>query len=331
MSTTVRTSITIHHPNAPEVRVRSDVADDWRSEVQPVHLGWGTSHFELETAPGQEIHLKPTLQGEWVQGSDIHVHAGQSVDLYPVFERNQGEVKTLFHHFDSQRLGNHRDIYAYLPPGYAHEPGRRYPVLLVNDGQKVFSGVGEGGQSWELEKTLDAMIAEGKIPPVIAVGVSAADRWAEYGDERGDDYQHFLFDELLPQVHGHLRTLVGAEHTSLLGSSMGGRSALSAGLRRPEALRRVAAMSPTTTAYPGERYADSLASGGYDPHALERIYIDNGLVGPGDLDDDTGPLVNALWARGVGDKLMHWYEDGARHGEYYWSQRVGRALQHLLG
>src|SRR5207244_3215734 len=39
--------------------------------------------------------------------------------------------------FPSRHLGNRRTLLVYLPPGYATERRKRYPVLYLHDGQNV--------------------------------------------------------------------------------------------------------------------------------------------------------------------------------------------------
>ena len=42
--------------------------------------------------------------------------------------------------FRSAVLGTTRRVWVYLPPPYAQEPERRFPVLYMQDGQNVFDG-----------------------------------------------------------------------------------------------------------------------------------------------------------------------------------------------
>ena len=40
----------------------------------------------------------------------------------------------------SSILPTPRDLFLYLPEGYASSPERSYPVLLIHDGQNLFDG-----------------------------------------------------------------------------------------------------------------------------------------------------------------------------------------------
>jgi enterochelin esterase-like enzyme len=62
----------------------------------------------------------------------------------------------------SAALGERRDLYVYLPPGF--DPGRRYPVLLY------LHGFGQDEQSFlrHIAAPLDRAVATGHLPPLIA-------------------------------------------------------------------------------------------------------------------------------------------------------------------
>ena len=63
-----------------------------------------------------------------------------------------------------------RDVYVYLPPGYA-EGDRRYPVLYLHDGRQVFDA-SAGGAEWGMDEAAEALIAAGEVEPLIIVGIA---------------------------------------------------------------------------------------------------------------------------------------------------------------
>src|SRR5687768_2988634 len=71
--------------------------------------------------------------------------------------------------FESKVLGNKRNINVYLPPGYAYEPNRRYPVTYMNDGQNVFDGSTSfiPNMEWQADETADRLIRAGSLRPII--------------------------------------------------------------------------------------------------------------------------------------------------------------------
>lgn len=127
----------------------------------------------------------------------------------------------------STHLNNERDIFVFLPPEY-HQTQRRYPVLYINDGQD--RGI------LCLHETMAWMLAKGTVWPFIAVAIPTNDnRLQEYGTAVTPNaqglgrlaaaYACFVVEELLPLINDRFRTLETAEHTAVLGASLGGLSA----------------------------------------------------------------------------------------------------------
>ena len=63
-----------------------------------------------------------------------------------------------------------RDVFVYLPPGYAGGD-RRYPVLYLHDGQAVFAA-DESGAEWGVDETAQALIEAGEVEPLVVVAVA---------------------------------------------------------------------------------------------------------------------------------------------------------------
>ena len=127
-----------------------------------------------------------------------------------------------------------RFVRIYLPPSYETAREKRYPVLYVHDGQNAFTTVGTnvafGWGNWALDKTVDDLVAAGKIREVILVSVDCSAQ--RYQDYRGptsatnnaayENYKRFLIEELKPRIDREYRTLTGTSNTGVLGSSLGG-------------------------------------------------------------------------------------------------------------
>src|SRR5262245_46237741 len=66
-----------------------------------------------------------------------------------------------------------RPIYVYLPEISERDHRRRFPVLYCHDGQNIWDDphccFGHGG--WCLNRIVDQLTAEGKIEPMILVGI----------------------------------------------------------------------------------------------------------------------------------------------------------------
>src|SRR6185369_17592315 len=120
--------------------------------------------------------------------------------------------------FRSAVLDNARQITVYLPPDY-FEPAadtRRYPVLYMHDGQNLFDQATAfiPGHDWGLDEAAEILIAEGRIAPLIIVGIDhAGDQRsgeltptfdARHGSGgRGDHYARMIIEELKPYVDEH--------------------------------------------------------------------------------------------------------------------------------
>ena len=132
----------------------------------------------------------------------------------------------------SPALGERRDLYVYVPPGF--DPGRRYPLVLFLHGfgqdEKVFL---------EAVGPLDRAIACGKLPPVL---IAAPD-----GSLRGLDclltagtfflnsnlgaFEDFLMVDVWDFVLGHYPVRPEREAHALLGVSMGGGAAFNMAIK----------------------------------------------------------------------------------------------------
>ena len=155
------------------------------------------------------------------------------------------------HRLTSRTFGNTRTIRVLVPAGYdaPENAAKRYPVLYLLDGQNLFDAClsDVSHHEWQVDETVGRLIAEGRIPAMIVVGIdhTGRDRGYEYLPYRdyynGDDprepvgkrFPDFLVDEVLPSVDKRYRTMAGHENTGIGGSSYGGSAALFTLLAKP--------------------------------------------------------------------------------------------------
>lgn len=271
----------------------------------------------------------------------------------------------------SKFFARERGIHIYLPPAYAAEPQRRYPVLYLQDGQNVFSSAGPnaafGWGSWDLDKTADALIRAGRMPPIIMVAVdNSARRMTEYNGAHHrpgatnaptafDHYEAFFLTELKPWVDAHFRTRPDAAHTAVLGSSLGGLCSVALAWDHPEIFGGAASLS-------GAFQVDHTnflrrALGDYHgPPKSFRLYLDSGVKSFDGHDDNhalteqvaaqfrrlgwTGKNLEVFTAAHLltpaelaktGLRRDKWAEaQTSQHNEFYWRLRAGRALVFLF-
>ena len=256
------------------------------------------------------------------------------------------------HALKSEIFGNERNIRVLLPTGYgdAANRDRRYPVLYMLDGQNVFDAClsDVSRHEWSVDETVQRLVAEQKIPPMIVVGVDHArkDRAREYlpykdfvgnpdmDEPVGKQFPDFMTKEVMPLVDGRYRTLTGQPNTGIGGSSYGGVASLYALLAKPNTF-------------------------GYG--LIESAVL---WIGMGQLVRDTGPLVAnprkvfvAFGGKEVGDPAISErviglirqvesnfqaagydstnfrvvVEPDAKHTEAAWEKRLPGALTFLFG
>ncbi len=146
----------------------------------------------------------------------------------------------------SERLKNNplgdpfeRPLWVYLPPGYAAEPDRRYPVVYVIQGYTGQIGMWGNRIAFRqpFPELADALFARGEAPPAIVVFVDA---WTSVGggqylDSPGTGtYSSYLCDEVVSFVDDRYRTLAGRDHRAITGKSSGGYGAMVNAMRRPD-------------------------------------------------------------------------------------------------
>ncbi|MFJ8537002.1 enterochelin esterase [Streptomyces sp. NPDC093591] len=149
------------------------------------------------------------------------------------------------HRVASATLGGHRDTWVYLPPG--HDPVRDapLPVVALCDGDMWFGRLG-------FQHTLDALVADGALPPLAVLAPDAVDRRTR-SRELGarEEFVSFLADELLPWAAGRWSLGTDPGRTVVAGQSLGAMTALYAGHLRPDRFGNVLAQSASLWWRPG--------------------------------------------------------------------------------
>ena len=141
-----------------------------------------------------------------------------------------------------------RDVPVYLPPSYATDPTRRFPVVYVLAG---YTGRGRtllNDNPWSpsLDDRLDALIDSGRMREMIVVMPDAFTRYggSQYMDSGATGrYGTHIAEELVGHVDGAYRTMPGRAHRGVVGKSSGGYGALSLAMRHPGVFGAVACHS----------------------------------------------------------------------------------------
>ena len=142
--------------------------------------------------------------------------------------------RVLVRTFHSEAMAADRPFAVYLPPAYGQQGARRYPVVFLLHGEPG------GYRDWlnlGLAPILDSAIANGSLPPLIAVmpegngEVTKAAQWANAWDGRDRVEDSVL--ELVRLVDRQYRTLADRRHRVVGGFSEGGFGAANLAARHP--------------------------------------------------------------------------------------------------
>ncbi len=272
-----------------------------------------------------------------------------------VHQLDQNPRYRLIRGFESRFLADPRDVQVYLPQAYLTDPGRRFPVFYLHDGQNLFDGRTSyvAGRTWRAHTTADALAATGQIQPVILVGIdnTGLRRMAEYtptrdrrlGGGEGQHYGRLLTEELKPLIDRALRTLPDAPNTALGGSSLGGLISLALGLSYPAVFGKLAVLSPSvwwdsrsilaTIGAPARKaFWPKLHPEPTLDKTLTRIWLSMGTAEGLQHLRDCDLLHRRLLDRGwqEGENLRYLRVPGALHNEEAWADCFGEVLQFLF-
>jgi len=141
-----------------------------------------------------------------------------------------------------------RDVSIYLPPGYAKERNKRYPVVYL------LHGFTDSDDRWfglvkhfiNVPVAADKAFAAG-VPEMIIVMPNAYTKFAGsmYSNSvTTGDWEGYIAQDLVAYVDSHYRTIPERESRGLAGHSMGGYGTVRLSFKSPEVFSSVYAMSP---------------------------------------------------------------------------------------
>ncbi|HEX5041920.1 MAG TPA: alpha/beta hydrolase-fold protein [Candidatus Polarisedimenticolaceae bacterium] len=229
-----------------------------------------------------------------------------------------------------------RTVQVYLPPGYARDKERRYPVLYLHDGQNVFDAAA-AGMEWQVDEAAEALVRQGKIEPLIVVAVANGDaRTDEYtptavegkGGGKAALYARFLREELKPFIDRTYRTRPGPADTAVGGASHGGLVSLWLALTHPDTFGNALALS-TSAGWDDERIVKQVRA--LPAKVPVRIWLDLGLREGEWFLTGNRHLRDALAAKGwtPGGDLRYLEQEEGAHDEISWASRVPAMLTFL--
>jgi enterochelin esterase-like enzyme len=138
-----------------------------------------------------------------------------------------------------------REVTVYLPPSYADDQARRYPVLYLLHGyglrDDAFTGrlgmLAEGADRLAPAQGFSEMI-------VVTPNAYTLHKGSMYSSSpTTGDWERFIAEDLVAHVDSHYRTLAARMSRGLAGHSMGGYGAIRIGMKRPDVFSSLYFMS----------------------------------------------------------------------------------------
>ncbi len=137
-----------------------------------------------------------------------------------------------------------RDVIVFLPPSYAKEKKRRYPVVYGLHGYSI------GAEQWSNEihvpQTIEGAFARGAQEMIVVLPDSkTVHNGSMYSSSvTTGDFEQFIVRDVVPYIDAHYRTLATRTSRGLVGHSMGGYGASRIGMRHPDVFGALYIMSP---------------------------------------------------------------------------------------
>ncbi|MEO6390891.1 MAG: alpha/beta hydrolase-fold protein [Pyrinomonadaceae bacterium] len=201
----------------------ADIPDPLNPKTVPPGTNVGRSVLELPGAPDQPwIKVRPgAKKGELVEQT----------------------VK-------SAVLKTDRRFWIYTPPGFDPKRAAAYPLLICFDGDEYWNA-----DQVPTPTILDNLIADVKIPPIVAVFIDQApqpQRNIELGNN--EPFVEFVTNEVLPIVRKQARATADPRQTIVCGSSAGGLGSAFFAFKRPDVYGNV--LSQSGAFWPGQKRSD---------------------------------------------------------------------------
>jgi predicted alpha/beta superfamily hydrolase len=327
------TTVRIHYPAGKDgIRVVGDKGPMSWSKSVPAQPAGGPLNIWTYTWPDElgDVQMKPTLgEDKFSIGGAYKLAAGATLDIYPFFGAPFGKL-TIVKDFASPQLKNSRALRIWLPPSYAENPAKRYPVLYMHDGQNLFDArTAAYGVEWGIDETMNRLVAMGAADEVIVVGIdNTPDRIPEYtpccdpkyGGGKLDAYGAFIVETVKPYVDATYRTLPGKDTTAIMGSSLGGIASVAIAQRYPQIFAKAGGVSSSFWWNKGALLK-------LPPERIPvKFYLDAGTNDDGL--EDTAKMRDAMLAKGYRENqdLLFFKADGGRHNEASWAARVEKPL-----
>lgn len=218
-------------------------------------------------------------------------------------------------------LPSTRPIKVYRPHGY--DGLRDLPSVYIHDGFEAIDFA-------HVPTIIDNLIAEKKIPPIIAVFIPPVDRQHEYSGNKSGQYVKMVCDDIVPLIDKLYNTTPSSSKRAMMGISSGGHITLYTVLNRPEVFQIAGVQSSLITRGLSDLTEKRATDKGIT--LLRKIYIDCGRydIKTGsfdllDLNRNYNSLLSSL-------RVPHRYKElNDGHEWANWRERMPEMLIYFFG
>lgn len=143
-----------------------------------------------------------------------------------------------------EKNGVDRDAFVFLPPSYAKDKRRRYPVVYALHGYSI------GAEQWTKEihvpQTIEGAFALGAKEMIVVVPDSKTlHNGSMYSSSATvGDFENFIARDVVAYIDQHYRTIPNRMSRGLVGHSMGGYGATRIGMKHSDVFGSLYIMSP---------------------------------------------------------------------------------------
>jgi enterochelin esterase-like enzyme len=137
-----------------------------------------------------------------------------------------------------------RDVLVFLPPSYAREKSRSYPVVYALHGYSI------GAEQWSHEihvpQTIEGAFAQGAKEMIVVLPDSKTlHNGSMYSNSvTTGDFERFIAHDVVAYIDAHYRTIPERASRGLVGHSMGGYGGTRIGMKHSDVFGSLYIMSP---------------------------------------------------------------------------------------
>lgn len=137
-----------------------------------------------------------------------------------------------------------RDVIVFLPPSYAKETKRHYPVVYALHGYSI------GAEQWTHEihvpQTIEGAFAQGAHEMIVVLPDSKTiyNGSMYSSSQTSGDFERYISHDVVAYIDAHYRTIPERTSRGLVGHSMGGYGASRIGMKHSDVFGALYIMSP---------------------------------------------------------------------------------------